>query len=250
MAHGSAVVGLRLAFHDRLGRSGLPSEWVQHHQPCCLRHKAEQPDRCTPFDTQEVHRAVAGRPEGRIHTCPHGFTEIAVPVMTDGLFAGVLFAGPCWTKRRPRPSADLVVPPNRRWLQQRRSVVGALAWRLGQLLSGEPVHLPDDRRRRILGFLQAGMQRRLTLAELARELHLSASRAGHVVRDLFNMTFPELVRAIKAREAASLLVGTDLPIKRIAPMVGCSDPNYFSYLFRRHYGISPRQYRARYRFRA
>jgi two-component system response regulator YesN len=63
------------------------------------------------------------------------------------------------------------------------------------------------------------------------------------VRELFNLTFPQLVQSTKMRRAANLLTGTDLPIGRIAPLVGYDDQNYFTTVFKKHLGRSPRAYR-------
>jgi two-component system, response regulator YesN len=66
------------------------------------------------------------------------------------------------------------------------------------------------------------------------------------VRELFGATFPELVTSVKLREGARFLSSTDHPIGEVAAMVGYKDQNYFSRLFRRQFGLSPRSFRRRY----
>jgi AraC-like DNA-binding protein len=46
-------------------------------------------------------------------------------------------------------------------------------------------------------------------------------------------------------EARTLLEETDLPVAEVARRVGVSDPGYFSRLFSRIHGISPRKWRGR-----
>jgi AraC family transcriptional activator of pobA len=46
-------------------------------------------------------------------------------------------------------------------------------------------------------------------------------------------------------EARSLLADTELPVSEIARRAGMSDPGYFSRLFHRAHGASPRQWRGR-----
>ena len=69
-------------------------------------------------------------------------------------------------------------------------------------------------------------------------------------KELFGRTFPELTRSIKMREAAARLSATVLPVGEVAALVGYEDPNYFSRLFAREFGMPPREYRRRYRVEA
>ena len=45
------------------------------------------------------------------------------------------------------------------------------------------------------------------------------------------------------KHAASLLEFTDMPISQIAEKVGINDPLYFSKKFKKHFGISPTEYK-------
>ena len=47
-------------------------------------------------------------------------------------------------------------------------------------------------------------------------------------------------------KAARMLVETAEKSYMIAKSVGYSDPNYFSYVFKRNYGVSPSKYRTEY----
>jgi AraC-like DNA-binding protein len=46
-------------------------------------------------------------------------------------------------------------------------------------------------------------------------------------------------------EARALLAETNLPVAEVARRVGLSDPGYFSSLFSRTHGTSPREWRNR-----
>ena len=142
------AIGLRLCFHDRLGRAELPEEWRTHPLAPCMAAKSIDNERCFGFDGVEVHRALAGNPDGRIHRCPAGYTELAVPVTCEGEAAGILFAGVCWTEDSEPPLPELVVPPGAGWLEDRLVVLRAVAVHLGELLRGEPSYVPPDRRGR------------------------------------------------------------------------------------------------------
>jgi AraC-like DNA-binding protein len=61
--------------------------------------------------------------------------------------------------------------------------------------------------------------------------HLSVSAKGYVI-------------GRQLQEARELLLRTAQPVSEIGKAVGLPDPYHFSKLFRRHTGLSPRDYRA------
>lgn len=247
LARATRVLELRLTFHDLNRRSGRIQPWTTHENPACVWAKETfGTETCVAYDSRSVDRVMEGLPEGRIHQCPHGFTEIAMPVFNEGLYAGVLYAGPCWLGEDDPPHPWLKRPPGLGWLEDRRTLLRAVANELGDLLRGELSPMPVDRRQRILHYLGEALERPVTLNDLAEELDLSPSRTGHLVRELFGLTFPQLANAVKLREASHLLTSTDLGIAEVASRVGIDDPNYFSRLFKQRQGISPRAYRNRY----
>jgi len=68
-----------------------------------------------------------------------------------------------------------------------------------------------------------------------------------MVKDVFGIHFSALIRSVKMQEAAHLLRTTDLTVSEVAARVGIDDANYFSRIFRRSSGATPRDYRRRHR---
>ena len=56
--------------------------------------------------------------------------------------------------------------------------------------------------------------------------------------------FLVVAREENITRAAQLLQDTDEKTYRIAEQTGYTDPNYFSYVFKRHFGLSPSKFRA------
>lgn len=257
MAPGTAVEQLLTASEDLLGlplclhlpgrQSGVANRWRLHRTAPCLHQKSHDRAACRRFDSRETHAALQDLPAGRIHTCPAGFTEIAVPVQYEAEWLGVLFAGPVWTRRARPVHPALPVLRSRRALTARWQVLQAVALRLGQLLataSGEP----EDRATAIRTFLLTHLAEPLRLADLAAALNLSASRTRHLVREETGKSFTTLLQQLRLREASRLLIITRDTIAAVAAQVGIPDQNYFARLFRQHYGIPPRVYRQRQAF--
>ena len=50
---------------------------------------------------------------------------------------------------------------------------------------------------------------------------------------------------VRLEKAKELLKNTDAKTYEIAEKVGFSEPNYFSFIFKKNIGLSPSQYRAK-----
>ena len=85
----------------------------------------------------------------------------------------------------------------------------------------------------------------LSLRDVAHELGMTPGHLTTVVRRRTGRTVQEWIIERRMAEARSLLADTQLPVGEIARRVGMSDPGYFSRLFRRTHGTSPRQWRGR-----
>lgn len=103
----------------------------------------------------------------------------------------------------------------------------------------------DPRIRHALEYIGAHFAHPLTIAQIASECGLSTSRFAHLFRTETGETpqrYLELQRLLRARQ---LLKFTQEPIHVIAEQVGFENPFYFTLRFKRHSGISPRQWRTR-----
>jgi AraC family transcriptional regulator, transcriptional activator of pobA len=85
----------------------------------------------------------------------------------------------------------------------------------------------------------------LSLRDVAHELGMTPGHLTTVVRRRTGRTVQEWIIERRMAEARTLLADTELPVGEIARRVGMSDPGYFSRLFRRTHGASPRQWRGR-----
>jgi AraC-like DNA-binding protein len=242
------VLGLRVIFRDFLDVAGLPRRLTWHLDPACLAVKADPEGLrgCVAFCAGTVLRELVHHPDGRVQVCPFGHTEVAVPVLLRGRYLGIVSAGPMWCGAGAPPRRGLVAPPGPGWVTDRHRLLQGLARQIAARLER---HLDPgarvDRNGRILRFLEARLARPLRLEDLARHLDLSASRCGHLVREVFGLTFPALLRDLRLARAARRLADGDETVAVIARAVGLDDPGYFARLFRRAHGCAPLEYRRR-----
>ncbi len=85
----------------------------------------------------------------------------------------------------------------------------------------------------------------LTIEKLCKHLHVSASYFSALFKKETHKTFVQYLTEIRMERATQLLASSDLTTAQIAAAVGIGDPSYFSYTFRKHFGIPPSQVRGR-----
>lgn len=85
----------------------------------------------------------------------------------------------------------------------------------------------------------------LTVANVAEEVGLSASRFEHILKEATGRTFRQHKRSMCIRRAKSLLLDWHLSLKQIAYLAGYSSPSSFSRAFRNSVYRSPSEYRMR-----
>jgi len=166
--------------------------------------------------------------------------------MSDGVFLGVLFAGPFIDGEPDKKIPREILPrraESKAWLEDCREAMLCAAARLGEMLRPKEWPESSDRRRKIHRFICVNFSSDIQLKSLAEELHVSESRAGHLVKQLFSMPFSELLGQFRLKTAAELLSSSDMPVSEIAFKAGFNDQNYFSRRFKRAFGVSPLRYR-------
>jgi AraC-like DNA-binding protein len=97
--------------------------------------------------------------------------------------------------------------------------------------------------RRSIDFMHKNLAKTLRLKDLAKIAGMSPGHYGMLFRRSRNHTPVDYFNRLKIQKACELLKTTDRPIVEISESVGCSDPYYFSRLFKKVMGLSPRAYR-------
>lgn len=84
----------------------------------------------------------------------------------------------------------------------------------------------------------------ISLNRVAKEVNISANYLSAVFSQEMGTTFVEYLTAKRMERARELLRRSDLRSGEIAVAVGYKDPHYFSFLFKKTQGCTPRDYRA------
>ena len=85
----------------------------------------------------------------------------------------------------------------------------------------------------------------LSVEKMCKELHVSPTYFSTIFKKETEMNFVNYLTTIRLEEAVKLLNTTDDKTYVIAASVGYPEANYFSYVFKKKYGVSPLKYRKR-----
>lgn len=83
----------------------------------------------------------------------------------------------------------------------------------------------------------------LRLTDLAAEANLSPNQFLRLFRASYGTSPMQRLRDIRLDHAAGLLQESDAPVSAVATECGFPDPNYFTRVFRRRFGVTPRGFR-------
>ena len=81
------------------------------------------------------------------------------------------------------------------------------------------------------------------MEKVCSHLGVSAAYFSTVFKKETGKTFTNFLTDVRMNRAVEMLLNQDEKTYIIAEAVGYSDPNYFSYVFKKQFGVSPSKYK-------
>lgn len=106
-----------------------------------------------------------------------------------------------------------------------------------------PAGLSQERRRRVLEYIEARLAQRITIAELAGVANLSQWHFCRCFQRAMGMTPARYIMA-RRLDLARRLLRTELPMQEVALACGFASQSHFCDAFKREAGCRPSEYRA------
>ena len=104
-----------------------------------------------------------------------------------------------------------------------------------------PAQLQD-----MLIFIESHLSEKITVEKLVKISHHSHSRIFSLFKEFVGQAPNDYIQYQRCRRAAELLTKTELKVIHISFDMGFSSSQYFSQVFKKYMGLSPRNYRVRY----
>ncbi|MBQ8145062.1 MAG: AraC family transcriptional regulator [Butyricicoccus sp.] len=95
----------------------------------------------------------------------------------------------------------------------------------------------------VLGMIESDLSLSYDFNKIAKSQNITTSYFRSIFKSITGLSPIEYLNRVRILRALDLLQTTELPITEIALKVGFNDPNYFSRLFKRILGYSPRHFR-------
>ena len=102
--------------------------------------------------------------------------------------------------------------------------------------------LEYDRIKKILSYIEENYQNKITLNDIAGHIHLCESEGTRLFKRHMNTTLFAFLQEYRIERSLEFLQD-DQPVSAVADKAGFSDPNYYSKVFAKIKGCSPREYR-------
>lgn len=94
-----------------------------------------------------------------------------------------------------------------------------------------------------MNYIEFNLQEELTLNRLAQRLNMNASSLSAKFKKEVGCTITDYINQKRVKASLILLVTTNLPIGEVAENVGYINENYYSRIFKKLQGMTPREYR-------
>lgn len=98
-----------------------------------------------------------------------------------------------------------------------------------------------------LNYINDNLETDLTLEEVAKSIHISKSYLSHLFSKCIGHSFSYYVSKVKIKKSKGLLINTHLSLMDIALECGFNSQSYFSSVFKKFEGMTPKEYRISYR---
>lgn len=109
--------------------------------------------------------------------------------------------------------------------------------------------LSDGGMKSVVDYIERNLKRGISLEDVANHVNISTHYLSKIFKKEMGVNFITYVTDRKMDLAKEMLVNTDIPVLNIALDLAYNEANYFSKAFKKKTGLTPSEYREKYRVR-
>ena len=109
------------------------------------------------------------------------------------------------------------------------------------------LHINDDRIQKVLSYIRKNIYKTIDIDSLAAISCLSKDHFIRLFKKEINNTPLQYINQKKIEKAQLILITDSMPVKNISYLLAYEDHSYFNRLFKKLTGVTPQQYRDRYK---
>lgn len=259
--HFSSIFDIRILFYSATGdiiKVGLNRPNSKYCNLIQKRHN--KLSRCLELDSEKRKEAAEQR-ETICYTCHAGLGESITPIYSDDILLGFIGFGqfrdreemPADLKRKWSSRADLeqleqeylklpLFPP-----EKMNDILGLFSIIINHIVTNRLITMKGDLLLfKIISYLKDNIHLPLSLTEIADKFDRSESTISHLFNRKTGMSFKKNLILMKLEKAEEYLLSyPDIKVSEVAMKTGYEDPLYFSRLFRKYRGVSPKEFQSK-----
>lgn len=234
----SVLTGISMAFLD-INRNRLCSCGKEDNFCTALQSDPKKQALCSCSDEIIINRCFETKQfEG--HICHAGLYDAAMPIIKDGIFAGVIIMGRVRLADSGRHT-DVIYRGIPEFTEEQIQSLGTL---LPNILFESAVFIEfDSRIDKITEYIKNNLSAPLSVNAICKKFLISKNTLYSLFREHFNVTVTEYITELRMKKARELLSETKAPVYEIAEAVGINNYTYFCRLFKKAENVSATEYR-------
>lgn len=261
LQHFYTITGLRISLFDldfnELISVGEPNEICYR-----IKESSQGAQRCRECDISAQLYIKESNDENYIYNCHCGLVDAIAPITDDDMIIGYMMVGQClskditieeaWENTSRICSAFTDISDLKKAFfelpQLTKEQIRASVYLMNACASYvrlknyvKPRH--NDLFTAIKEYIYENLSGNLSSEILSSELLIPRNALFKIAKSETGMTLGQYIQYCRLEYAKKLLKNTEDTIAQISEQCGISDFNYFSRLFKRQYGVSPREYR-------
>lgn len=119
----------------------------------------------------------------------------------------------------------------------------SLARTINELSQSEAFNIKEQTLTQIKLYIQENLGRNLTLNEIANSVNYNSSYVSRYFKQMTGQSISQYIVQLRIDQAKKYLMSTNDSIQDISVKLGFESPQYFSLVFKKYTGFSPRTYR-------